>query len=58
MSKDSAKSQRDLEQLSIPGEELLDNDSRYLGVLDDVVELLRAGRQAAARSVNSIMTVS
>lgn len=58
MSKDSAKSQRDLEQLSIPGEELLDNDSRYLGVLGDVVELLRAGRQAAARSVNSIMTVS
>ena len=58
MSKDAEKSQRAVEQLSIPGEELLDDDSRYLVVLGDVVDLLRAGRQAAARSVNSIMTVS
>jgi predicted nuclease of restriction endonuclease-like (RecB) superfamily len=57
MDKES-QSKSDADQLSIPGEEMLGDDSRYLSTLDDVIELLRAGRQAAARSVNSIMTVS
>ena len=45
-------------QLSIEGGEALADDSQYLSVLSDVIDMLAAGRQAAARSVNSIMTVS
>ena len=45
-------------QLSIEGGEALADDNQYLSVLSDVMDMLAAGRQAAARSVNSIMTVS
>ena len=58
MSNASEESQPNSEQLSIEGEGVLADSSQYLRVLSDVIELLEAGRQAAARSVNSIMTVS
>ena len=58
MDKPTEESQQHIEQLSIRDEEVLADDSRYLGVLSDVIDLLAEGRQAAARSVNSIMTVS
>ncbi|WP_157620785.1 DUF1016 N-terminal domain-containing protein, partial [Synechococcus sp. PCC 7335] len=50
--------QDDANQLSIGGDELLSDDALYLNTLGDVIELLESGRRAAARSVNSIMTVS
>lgn len=50
--------QNDAMQLDIAGDELLADSTPYLNVLGDVIKLLEAGRQAAARSVNSIMTVS
>ena len=46
------------EQLLIQGETALTDDLRYSRTLNEVIELLEAGRQAAARSVNSIMTIS
>ena len=58
MSQPTEEPQRHAEELSIRGEEALADDSQYLSVLSDVIDLLEAGRQAAARSVNSIMTVS
>ena len=50
--------QNDAMQLDIGGDKSLADSTLYLDVLDDVIKLLEAGRQAAARSVNSIMTVS
>lgn len=58
MSSTDDEPRNDVEQLSIEGDGSLADDSQYLSVLGDVIELLEAGRQAAARSVNSIMTVS
>ena len=58
MNKPTEEPQPKTEQLSIEGEEALADDSQYLSVLSDVMDMLAAGRQAAARSVNSIMTVS
>lgn len=58
MSNSDDEPRNDAEQLSIEGDGALTDDSQYLSVLGDVIELLEAGRQAAARSVNSIMTVS
>ena len=50
--------QEHTEQLLIQGETALTDDLRYSRTLNEVIELLEAGRQAAARSVNSIMTIS
>ena len=58
MSDAAEESKSEAEQLSIGGEEALADNSQYLTVLNDVIDLLEAGQQAAARSVNSIMTVS
>ena len=58
MSSTDDEPRNDAEQLSIESDGSLADDSQYLSVLGDVIELLEAGRQAAARSVNSIMTVS
>ena len=58
MSDAAEESKSEAEQLSIGGEEALSDNSQYLTVLNDVIDLLEAGQQAAARSVNSIMTVS
>ena len=58
MSNASKEPQSTSEQLSLEGEGVLSDSTQYRRVLSDVIELLEAGRQAAARSVNSIMTVS
>ena len=58
MSNATEESQSNSEQLSIEEAAAPASDTPYLNVLSDVIGLLEAGRQAAARSVNSIMTVS
>ena len=58
MSNSSDEAPESVDQLYIDGDEALTNDAAYLNVLGDVIELLEAGRRAAARSVNAIMTVS
>lgn len=58
MSNSTDDIQDDANQLYIGGDKLLADDALYQDVLGDVIKLLESGRRAAARSVNSIMTVS
>ena len=58
MSNRSDDIQSEAKQLSLGGDELLSDSTLYSNVLSEVIALVEAGRQAAARSVNSIMVVS